>query len=46
MEINKELIEREIERLILMRRMADKETEKKINAQLDKLYQWKYELMK
>lgn len=46
MEINKELIEREIERLILMRRMADEETEKKINIQLDKLYQWKYELMK
>ena len=44
--MSKEMIENAIRRLIIMRRDADVETQKKISIQLDKLYEFKYELLK
>lgn len=39
-------IENNIKRLIEWRRMADKKTQEKINTQLTKLYDFKFEILK
>lgn len=40
------IINENIERLILIRRDADSNEQKRINNQLDKLYEFKYSLIK
>lgn len=44
--MSKNLIEYNIARLIMLRRTATTDEQKQINAQLTKLYAWKYELLK
>lgn len=41
-----EIINKNIGKLIQMRRVAKDAEQKRINIQLDKLYQFKYELLK
>lgn len=41
-----EIINKNIRKLIQMRRVAKDTEQKRINIQLDKLYQFKYELLK